>query len=62
MQTRIGVELSSPTCLIRYRLFYSREILLLSGCYVSAQVGALRGGYNTLTEQHFKMKPDDGQC
>jgi hypothetical protein len=34
MQTRIGVELSSPTCLIRYRLFYRREILLLSGCGV----------------------------
>ena len=27
MQTRIGVELSSPTCLIRYRLFY-RLILI----------------------------------
>jgi len=25
MQTRIGVELSSPTCLIRYRLFYRCE-------------------------------------
>ena len=39
MQTRIGVELSSPTRLIRYRLFYRREILLLSGFGVSAQVG-----------------------
>jgi len=37
MQTRIGVELSSPTCFIRYRLFYRREILYLSGCGVSAQ-------------------------
>jgi len=27
MEMRIGVELSSPTCLIRYRLFYRREIL-----------------------------------
>jgi len=38
MQTRIGVEHSSPTCLIRYRLFYRHEILLLSICGVSAQV------------------------
>ena len=37
MQKRIGVELSSPTCLIRYRLFYRREILLLSGCGVSTE-------------------------
>jgi len=44
MQTRIGVELSSPTCLIRYRLFYRREILLLSGCDVSAQVGGAAWG------------------
>jgi len=38
MQTRIGVELSSPTCtcLTRYRLFYRLEILLLSGCGVYA--------------------------
>jgi hypothetical protein len=39
MQTHIGVELSSSTCLIRYRLLYRREILLLSACGVSAQVG-----------------------
>jgi len=38
MQTRIGVELSSPTCLVRYRLFYRREILLY-GCGVSAREG-----------------------
>jgi len=29
MQMRIGVELSSPTCLVRYRLFYRREILYI---------------------------------
>jgi len=39
MQRRIGVEPSSPTCLIRYGLIYKREILLLSRCGVSAQVG-----------------------
>jgi hypothetical protein len=33
MQTCIGVELSSPMCLIRYHLFYRREILLLSGMW-----------------------------
>ena len=40
----IGVELSSPKCLIRYRLFYRREVLLLSPYGISAQVGGLRGG------------------
>ena len=44
MQTRIDVELSLSTCLIRYRLFYRREILLLSGCDVSAQVGGAAWG------------------
>jgi len=44
MQMRIGVELSSPTCLIRYRLFYRGEILLLSGCGLSAQVGGAAWG------------------
>jgi len=39
MQTCIGVELSSPTCFVRYHLFYRHEILLLSGCGVSAQMG-----------------------
>jgi len=43
MQTRIGVELSLPTCLIRYHLFCWREILLLSGCGVSAKVGGAAG-------------------
>ena len=36
MQTRIGVEHSSPTCLVKYGLFYSCENLLLSGSDVSA--------------------------
>jgi hypothetical protein len=45
MQTRIGVELSSSMCLIRYRLFYRREILLLSRMRcVCTGGGALRGG------------------
>jgi len=29
MQTRIGVELSTPTCLIRYRLFYRKLLVVL---------------------------------
>ena len=32
IQTRIGVEISSPTRLITFRLFYWREVLILSGC------------------------------
>jgi len=44
MQTRIGVEHSSPTCLIRYGFFYRCEILLSSGCGYLHMWGSLRGG------------------
>ena len=44
LQTRIGVEISSPTCLIRFRLLYWREVLILSGCGISAQVVGSAGG------------------
>jgi len=43
METRIDVEISSPTCLIRYRLLYYCEFLILSGCGVSAQVVGAAG-------------------
>jgi len=38
LQTRIGVWIPSPTRLIRYRLFYQREVLILSGCGISPQL------------------------
>ena len=55
MQTRIGVEHSSPTCLIRYLLFYRCEILLPSVCGYLHMLGSLRGGvvYRG-TSQHYR--------
>jgi len=35
LQTRIDVGIPSPTCLIRYRLFYYCEVPILSGCGIS---------------------------
>jgi len=41
MQTHIGVELSSPTCLVWYRLFYRREILYYKDAVYLHRWGAL---------------------
>ena len=35
MQTRIGVEHSSPTCLVKYGLFYRCEKLIVSDFFIS---------------------------
>ena len=39
MQTHVGVEYSSPTCLVKYGLFYRCEKRIISGSGVSAHVG-----------------------